>query len=80
MMKPYQAYNQKYKTMHQEPFWNEAKQLIIKYKKDLRCPLCKSNSTNDFVLHHKKYDIAEFFTPTFVQLVHYLCHRQHHKK
>ena len=80
MMQPNRTYKQKYRSMQKEPFWNEAKQHIIRFKRDLRCPLCKSNATNDFVLHHKKYELAEFFTPTFVQLVHNLCHVRHHRK
>ena len=80
MIKPGSRYGVKYKSMQKEPFWNEAKLLIKEYKSDLRCPLCKSNSTNDFILHHKKYEISEFFTPTFVQFVHYSCHKMHHRK
>lgn len=80
MVRPGSRYGVKYKSMQKEPFWNEAKSLIKEYKSDLRCPLCKSNSTNDFVLHHSQYHISEFFTPSYCSLVHFSCHKNHHKK
>lgn len=80
MMQPNQKYGVKYSSMQKEPFWDEAKQLLIEYTEDKRCGICKSNATNDFVLHHTKYRVSEIFCPTFCSLVHNSCHRRHHKK
>jgi len=80
MMQPYKSYPQKYKTLQNTPVWSEAKELLKKYKDDLRCAMCKSNATNDFVLHHTTYELTDIFTPSFVQFVHQGCHYHYHKR
>jgi hypothetical protein len=74
------TYKQKYRLLQKTYQWQRAKQLVIQYKDDHRCAICKSVARNDFVLHHDKYKVSEIFTPSFLSLVHVSCHEKHHKK
>ena len=84
MLAPYSTFKPKYQSLQKTKIWTQAKELLIEYFTMIyivvKCPICKQNTANDFVLHHEEYHPAELFTPEYVQFIHNKCHSRAHMK
>jgi len=80
----FQTLGPKYRSFQKTKEWYEAKKLLIEYftyDNILKCSICgKVVDSRHCVLHHKKYDFAELFTPIYVSIIHPHCHKIIHKK